>query len=241
MRRQELAWIPPPIVKIAHPVKCIVCNEAVGCRPFQNSLLILPGLLYLSELMKLWKRRTSFLDFSSFPNVAEKCRRGCKRISPQETPLINPPGIIFQNHSGQGDSTDCASETREESASLAESTESSTLVESDAPSAPSQPEGEAEDVNSVSLTVSRTHQFAIKSNWEELLELMDVERVENHMISKDKLPLHKWEELNMEKVKKKRRSVLLHYVHSTDEDVFLAFQDWLVAAGQAYLAEKLHP
>ncbi|CAG0903388.1 unnamed protein product [Darwinula stevensoni] len=182
MRKQELAWIPPPIVKIVHPVKCIVCNEAVGCRPFQNSLLILPG-----------------------------------------------------------DSTDCASETREESASLAESTESSTLVESEEPTTPSKSEGEAEDVNSVSLTVSRTHQFAIKSNWEELIESMDVERVENHMITKDKLPLHKREELNMEKVKKKRRSVLLHYVHGTDEDVFLAFQDGLVAADQAHLAKKLHP
>ncbi|CAG0903959.1 unnamed protein product [Darwinula stevensoni] len=83
------------------------------------------------------------------------------------------------------------------------------------------------------------HQNAITSNWKDLIADMDVESVENYMIIKNKLPLDKREELKMEKVARRRRSLLLHYVHDRDEDVFLAFRDGLVDADQTHLAEKL--
>ena len=87
--------------------------------------------------------------------------------------------------------------------------------------------------------MSRSHQEAIKKHWNELIEYMDVEKVEDYMISKNKLRLSEREELNRESEPQRRQSALLHYVQSQDLNVFNAFWHGLVAAGQSYLAEML--
>ena len=88
-------------------------------------------------------------------------------------------------------------------------------------------------------TVSWTYQDAISRHWEELLEHLDAKRVEDHLISKNKLRLSEREEHNLETIPRRRRSALLHYVHSRDLDVFEEFCHGLVAADQSYLAEML--
>ena len=82
------------------------------------------------------------------------------------------------------------------------------------------------------------HQNAIIENLEELKEHMDVEIVEDYMITKGMLPLNKRKEWKME-VTRRRRSLLLEYVYDKDLDVFIAFREGLVKAKQTHLANKL--
>ena len=83
------------------------------------------------------------------------------------------------------------------------------------------------------------HGDAIRRNWCSLLDEMDTEAVENHMIAQGALPLSKREELSTQTLRRRRREMLLEYVVARDSQVFECFLQALDAARQTHLSDRL--
>ncbi|CAG0896744.1 unnamed protein product [Darwinula stevensoni] len=209
--------------------------------------IIVPIVVVCCLLIAVWLWRRSR---SRTSQRSEKLERMESALSPSAARLhLHPPPSYDQCSPlrfHEEEAKETAAAALKESRPISESAEEFPLLQATKCPSPCQSEQGKDEKSTVHIegttTASWSYRDAISRRWEELLQNMDVAKVEDHMISKNKLQLSEREELNVEMVRRRRRSALLHYVQSRDLKVFDAFCHGLVAAGQTHLAEMLrHP